>query len=467
MGAGPPPEPRSGRRVFERLSSAATSAMARNAGKLAVGGVFVLVLGVAQAVLVARALGPRDFGLAALILSFPPLVFTFFDAQAPEAVVKYLGQFMATGERRKALAVPKLAYAVDVGLALVGFAIVAASAALVADHLLHSSRYAHLLVLVAATQVVFAPADTSRAILSSFGRFSGVAWVQGGTAAIRFILVAVLIGGGGGIGAFVLATCVGTVTESLLLGWLASRAIRVELGSRWWTGRWADLRGEVRGMGRFLLYTDLTSLVAVFIKQADIVILGLVAGPVQTGYYRLARSLAAPATSVITSLQTVLYPQVARLVATADGAVLMRRARRWCLLAGIPLAALSLIVLPFVPQVIRLLSGPDFEGAAASARWLLAGSAFVLACFWLRPIQLATGQVRFMFLNGVILGVVCVGAFFLLGAPFGASGVAATRTVVAGFLGTSAGLWRLRSLSRSGRLVPPRPACPAPLPIGV
>ncbi|HEV3497995.1 MAG TPA: lipopolysaccharide biosynthesis protein [Actinomycetes bacterium] len=435
--------------------------MTRNAGKLAVGGVMVLLFGVAQAVLVARSLGPRDFGLAALVLSFPPLVFTFFDAQAAEAVVKYLGRFTTTGERRKALAVPKLAYAVDVGLALVGFALVAASSVWVAGWLLHSSSYAGLLVVVAATQVVAAPADTSRAILTSFDRFSGVAWVQAGAAAARFALVVVLLQNGGGIGAFVIATCVGTAVESVLLGWLANRALRTALGGNWWAGRVADVRDSVREMGRFLLYTDQTSLVAVFVKQADIVILGMVAGPVQAGYYRLARSLAAPATSVITSLQAVLYPQVARVVAGADSAALMRRARRWFLLAGLPLAALSLVVFPFVPEVIRVLSGPEFVGATASSRWLLAGSAFVLASFWLRPVQLATGQVRFMFLNGVALGVVCVVAFFILGGFFGAAGVAAARTVVAGFAGTTAGLWRLRTLSRSGRLIPPVPAGPA------
>lgn len=452
-----------------RLSAAvgivARSGMTRNAGKLAAGGVVVLVLGVAQAVLVARALGPRDFGLAALILSFPALVFTFFDAQAAEAVVKYLGRFVTTGERGKALAVPKLAYAVDGALALVGFALVAASSSWVADGLLHSSDYAGLLVLVAAAQVVAAPADTSRAILTSFDRFSGVAWVQAGAATARFALVVVLLGNGGGIGAFVVASCAGTVIESVLIGWLANRALRTALGGNWWAGRVADVRDSVREMGRFLLYTDLTSLVAVFIKQADIVILGMVAGPVQAGYYRLARSLAAPATSVITSLQAVLYPQVARLVAGADGAALMRRARRWCVLAGLPLAALSLLVFPFVPEVIRLLSGDEFVGATASAQWLLAGSAFVLAFFWLRPIQLATGQVRFMFLNGVALGVVSVVAFFVLGGPFGAAGVAASRTVVAGFAGTTAGLWRLHVLSRSGRLIPPVPAGPAPVPV--
>jgi O-antigen/teichoic acid export membrane protein len=456
--------PRAGA-VYRHLSGAVHSAMARDAGKLGIGGVIVLLSGVAQAVIVARALGPRDLGIAALILSFPPLVFTFFDAQAADAVVKYLGQFMVAGDRRKALAVPKAAYGVDIGLALLGFLVVAVSAPWVSDHLLDTGGYAGLLLLVAGAQVIVAPADTSRAILTSFGRFSGVAWVTGATAAFRFALVLGLVGSGGGIAAFVVATCVGTMVESLLIGWLANRAIRNALGGSWWTGRLADVRGHLREMGRFLVYTDLNSLVAVFIKQADIVILGMVAGPVQTGYYRLARSLAAPATSVIMTLQSVLYPQVARLVATADGAALMRRARRWCLLGGIPLAAVSLMVFPFVPQVIRLLSGEDFGGATAPAQWLLAGSACVLATFWLRPLQLATGQVRFMFLNGVVLGVLSVGAFFALGGPFGAAGVAAARTVVAGFGGTAAGLWRLRLLSRSGRLVPGPAPAPAQAPV--
>ena len=446
-------------RVFRRLSGAAHSAMARDAGKLGIGGAIVLVSGVAQAIIVARALGPRDFGIAALILSFPPLVFTFFDAQAAEAVVKYLGQFMVARDRGKALAVPKLAYTVDIGLALLGFLVVAAISPWVGNHLLGTGGYVELLLLVAGTQVIVAPADTSRAILTSFGRFSGVARVTGAAAILRLGLVLALVGSGGGIAAYVVATCAGTAFESLLMGWLANRAVRDALGGSWWTGRLAEVRGSVREMGWFLLYTDLSSLVAVFVKQADIVILGMVAGPVQTGYYRLARSLATPATSVITTLQSVLYPQVARLAATGDAPALMRRARRWCLLGGVPLAAASLVVFPFVPQVLRALSGDDFVGAAAAARWLLAGSAFILACFWLRPIQLATGQVRFMFLNGVVLGVVSVASFFALGGPFGAAGVAAARTVVAGFGGTSAGLWRLRSLSRSGRLVTgPEPA---------
>ncbi len=447
-----------------RLAAAARSALARNAGKLAVGGVLTLLLGLAQSVVVARALGPHDFGVAALILAFPALVFTFFDPQASEAVVKYIGQFTATDDRRGALAVPKLAYGVDAVLAVLGFVVVAACGPWAADHLLDAGGHGDLLVLVAGAQMLSAPSDTSRAILTTFDRFSAVAWVLGITAVARFLLVLVLVGGGGGLAAFVVATCAGTVLEAALMGFLAHRAVRSALGESWWHGRRADVKESMGEMGRFLLYTDLTTLVSVFVKQADIVILGAVAGPVQVGYYRLARSLTGPITSVTLSLQAVIYPQVARLAATADGSEIMRRARRWWLLAGLPLAGLSLLLVPVTPELIRLVSGPAFVGATPSTRWLLVGSAFVLSCFWLRPIQLATGQVRFMFLNGIALGVVSVAAFVLLAGPFGAAGVAAARTVVAGFVGSGAGLLWLRSLHRAGRLVAHRPvAQPAPV----
>src|SRR4029453_1282456 len=79
------------------------SGLVPNAGKLGGAGGVRLALGIFPSVLVARWLGPEDFGLAALVLGVPALIFTFFDPQAPEAVVKYLGEFATTGERKKAL----------------------------------------------------------------------------------------------------------------------------------------------------------------------------------------------------------------------------------------------------------------------------------------------------------------------------------------------------------------------------
>lgn len=445
-------------RFRRALKATIRSRLARNAAKLGAAGTVGLVLALLQSILVARWLGPRNFGMAALILSFPALVFTFFDPQAREAVVKFLGEFIATDQPRKALAVPKMAYAVDGVLAVAGLAVVAVAAPWAADHLLGVGGYAGLLIFVAAAQMTVAPAETSRAVLTTFGRFTTLAWSQSCTILVRFVLVVAAVGAGGGVEGFVLATGTGTVVDSLVVAWLAHRAIRRSLGAPWWHGRRADVAGRLREMGGFLAYTDLTSLVAVFVKQADIVILGWIRGPVEAGYYRLARSLTAPVTSGTIALQAVLYPQVAHLAAAPDGVRVMSRVRLWFLRAGVPLAVVSLVAIPFVPRVIDVVAGPDYLGATSATRWLLLGSALVLACFWLRPVLLATGEVRFMLASSMALGAATVAGFFILSGPFGAAGVAAARTLVAGIGGTAAGVLWLWRLDLSGRMMGGGPA---------
>jgi O-antigen/teichoic acid export membrane protein len=445
-----------GRRAFRRARrEAATitgSSLTRNAGKLGGAGVVILAMGLVQSVLVARWLGPKNFGVAALVLGVPALIFTFFDPQTREAVVKYLGEFTTTGEPQKALAVPKLAYVIDGLLGVVGVAVVALLAPWAATYILHDSALIPLLIVAGAAQIASAPAETSRAVLATFGRFDAIAWQQSTTMIARLVLVLVAVGLGGGVSGFVYAACAAAVLDSLLAGWLAHRVIRASLGHAWWHGKRRDVAPRLSEMRHFLVYTELTTLVSVFVKQADVVILGWIRGPVEAGYYRLARSITTPATTGTLSLQSVLYPRVSQLTASDEPVDLLARARRWFLRAGLPLGLASLAFVPIVPQIIDKLAGPDYLGAVGATRWLLVGSAFVLACFWLRPIQLATHQVRFMFVTSVIIGVVALAGFVLLSDPFGAAGVAAVRTVVAGFFGTGVGLWWLRRQARSGAL---------------
>jgi len=445
-----------GRRAFRRarreVVAVARSSLTRNAGKLGGAGIVILGLGIFQSILVARWLGPKNFGIAALVLGVPALIFTFFDPQTREAVVKYLGEFTTTGESRKALAVPKLAYVIDGLLGVVGVAVVALLAPLAANHILHDSSLVPLLIVAGAAQIASAPAETSRAVLSSFGRFDAIAWQQSTTTLVRLGLVLVAMVSGGGLDGFVYAMCAGSVVDAVTAGWLAHRVIRRSLGEAWWHGRRRDVAPRLGEMRHFLVYTELTSLVAVFVKQADVVILGWIRGPVEAGYYRLARSITTPAATGTQSLQSVLYPRVTQMTASNEEVDLLARARGWFLRAGLPIGLASLVFVPIVPQIITTLAGPDFLGAVHATQWLLVGSAFVLACFWLRPIQLATHQVRFMFVNSIVIGVAALAGFALIAGPFGAAGVAAVRTLIAGFLGTTSGLWWLRRQAHAGRL---------------
>lgn len=450
------PSPPFGDELVNRLrrlgASVWRSALLRNTGKLGIAEVVVLTSSLVQTIVVARALGPRSYGAAALILALPAFVFTFFDPKASEAVVKYLGAAVAIDDGPRTRAIVKIAYAVDAVLALVGIAVVAAGAPWAADRLLRSAPQASLLVVTAVCMGLAAPADTSRAVLTTFGRFAAVAWVDGATAAARAALVIALVVADFGVAGVVWGGGAGLVAQSLLLGGLAHASTRRATGQSWLRGRLDAIRPQVREMGRFLIYTDLTSLASVFVKQADLVLLGAVRGPIDVGWYRLAQSLTTPISSVVAALQTVVYPAFSRLVGMGDVDGVVRAARRYFLRVGLPLAALTLVGLIAVPTGVNLVGGPDFAPAVPAARWMLVGSAFVIAGFWARPAMYATGQVRFVFAMSAVLGAATVGAFVLAAEPLGPAGVAGSRAVLAGAAGTGVLAFRFHQLSASGAL---------------
>ena len=80
----------------------------RDVGVLTIGNGVAAVLSFTQTILVARWLGPELYGVAALVMSYPSLVYTFFDARSSEVSVKYLSEFHARGEHERALAMCKL-----------------------------------------------------------------------------------------------------------------------------------------------------------------------------------------------------------------------------------------------------------------------------------------------------------------------------------------------------------------------
>ena len=98
----------------------------------------------------ARWLGPRAFGVGALIVAVPSLVFTFMDARASEAAVRYLGEFNERADSDRARAFCKLGFGLDVTAAAATLLIVAAAAPWAARHVVHDGSTVGLLLLYGA-----------------------------------------------------------------------------------------------------------------------------------------------------------------------------------------------------------------------------------------------------------------------------------------------------------------------------
>ena len=411
----------------------------------------VLAAGLLQALMVIRFLGPREYGIVALAMAGPTLLFTIFDPQASESVVRYTARYLEEEDHDRAAAVSRLAYAADGVLALAGLAVVVAAAPWAAEHVLQAPGSAELVVAYAVGLTAGAPISTSRAVLTSFDRFRLVATVTSLATVLRTGIVIVLVGLGWGASGVIYGSVAGLVLEGVMIGVAADRALRARTGRSWRSVKTTLLGAERRNILSFMLHTELASLAGALVKHADVLILGAARGPAAAGHYRLAWQLVAPVISMASPLQQVFYPRAARLAVAGDWPGFRALIRRQMRSVGLPLAALVIAAIPLVVLAIPHLAGADYAAATAPAALLLLGAAAGLALFWVRSGYLASGHVRALLVVSTLTAFASVVGFLVAAPTAGAAGVAGVRALVTGLVGGGAGAaYLLRKVSASG-----------------
>jgi O-antigen/teichoic acid export membrane protein len=371
-----------------------TSRFARDVGALTIANLVSAALSFLQGIIVARLLGPNLYGVAALLISYPNLVFAFFDARSAEASIKYLSEFHARGQKDRALAMCKLGYAVDFGIATVTSLAVTVTARWAAGHIVHSPETAPLIALYAAGFLLRALSGTSQAALSVFGRFTTLAWLSALTTVMRSVSIVTLILLGFGVAGIVIGDVLASATMGLAYGVFAYGLVRKTWGGSWLQGSWQALRGRRRDLMRFIFYNDLNALLGIAVNQLDVTLLGYFRGPTETGYYRLAKSLATVVGYVVEPLRSATYPRLAHLWGKGDKRGFKRVVRRLALLVGLPLGGLAAVGILVIPALLPLLVGEEFRQAVIAGQVLLAGSVVWLAFFWLRPLYFAQGRIK-------------------------------------------------------------------------
>ena len=374
----------------------------RDVGILTGANFFNAVLSFIQGILVARWLGPELYGVAALVMSYPGLVYAFFDARSAEASVKYLSEFHARGERDRILAMCKLGYMVDLAIALLAFFVVLFTAHWAACRIVHRPETAALIILYSAAFLPRVFTGTSYAVLATLGRFPTVAWLDTVSTLLRVVTVIVLVLLGWQVSGVIWGNAIALAVTGISYGAVAYTLIRRVWGASWLRGSSGALKGRRREIFGFLLYNNLNALLGMIPKQLDVVLLGYFRNPTEIGYYKLAKSLSGAVGYIVGPLQSVTYPELARLWGLGDTRALRQKVRRLALQVGTPLGFAVLGVIPLTPILLSLLVGRAYLPAAGATQIFLIGSASWLVLFWLRPLFLASNKVDLLTMSNVI-----------------------------------------------------------------
>ena len=404
-----------------------------------------VTLGILGTVAAARILGLDDFGRFATVMAVVGLAQTLLDLTVEESLTKFGFRYVAAGDWgrlhrlfRRALELKLLGGAIATVVLLL--------LAPVADSLFGGEGLAWPMVAAAALPVLAAPENVSASALLLRGRYDLRGWLLSTTMAIR--LAAIVIGASVGVAAAFAALCVGQLVSTAISGSAGLAALR-----RFPRAAPRPLGTDRRELFSFVLQSSVATSVISLRAALAPVLLGVVAGTTQVGYYRVALAPQSGFSAASAPVRLVLLTEQTRDWEHGRATSVLRGVRRYSLGA----AAVALVSLPIfllaMPWLVRVVFGSEFLPAVDAARIVLVSAAILLVLGWTKSFPVTIGRPRLRIVTHGLETIVLLPLVLLFGDRWGVTGAAvailvSTLVFAAAWLVVLA---RLRAELRAGR----------------
>ena len=404
------------------------------------------IVGFLTNLLVARSLGPQNFGSVVLAVTTVAFLAALLDFSLEEAVVHHGARALERGAPGGLRGLIRISMRIDVSVGIAVFTFLLVAAPALADFV-SDGRLAPVLLVLAGLEVLVSTANgTTGAVLLLSGRPELRAWALAWTAAARLlaVLVAIHVFGGGAervLLGFAVGAAIGSVAQYVVARRMERRAWGVVPPSE------APVRASA--LVSFGLHSSATTTIIAVRAALVTVVLGRGSGPVQVGFLAIAMlpvTLAEVATSPV---RTTVFAEQAKLAAAGRLDVLWRAVKgytRWALVVGVAAAVVGWFLLPWL---LPRLYGDGYADATRASRMLLPAAVATLTVAWAKglPASIGRPQIRTI-VSMVELAATAVAVLSL--ASRGANGVAAALSIVAVAV-ASLWWWVARRMLAAGR----------------
>ena len=418
----------------------------QNAGWLLAGKGVGAVLSLIYLGLATRSMGIERFGQFTLILSTGQAIAGFVTFQSWQIVVRYGVGLLAAAKIEALGRLERSTILIDLAAALVGCAIAAIAVALLGARLGWSPALRHealwfCFVLLLTTR------STAVGILRLHDQFRTGAAADAVTPIARFLGAIAAVLNGATVYGFLLAWAIAEVVTALVY-WIA--AYRTD---RSFVGRppgVAAVLAENPGIGRFALTVNVNATLNAGSKQLLIVLIGVVAGPVAAGAYRLAFQLSQAMTRLADMFSRAIFPEFTRAdVAEIPSALhrLYRQTTRFTLATGIIICLLAPIA---GRPILALVGGSAYADVYAILVLLSIATALEVMSVGYEPLLLGTGQTREILWVRLISTVILFAIAGVTLARFGAIAAAGSSLFASAMALTGLMIFARRAIRRRG-----------------
>ena len=381
------------------------------------GGLYLSVgLGIVGTVAAARLLGLEDFGRFAAVLAVVGLAQTLLDLTVEESLTKFGFRYVAAEDWgklrrlfRRALEL-KLAGGALASLLLLAFAPLA-------NRVFGTEGLAVPMVAAAAIPLLASPENVSASALLLRGRYDLRGALLSVTMGIR--LVAILVGASLGVTEALVALAAGQLLATAIAGAVGTNALR-----RFPQAAPVPLGSDRREIMSFVTQSSIATGVISLRAALTPVLLGVVAGTTQVGYYRVALAPQSGFSAASAPVRLVLLTEQTRDWEHGREHTVLRGIRRYSLAA----AAVALVSLPVfllsMPWLVRTVFGSGFLPVVDAARIVLLSAAILLVLGWTKSLPVTIGRPRLRIVTHGLEALVLLPLVAVLGARWEVTGAA-------------------------------------------
>lgn len=384
----------------------------RNTSYMLTSTTITMGLSLIQTVVVLRTLTGLEYGVLGVITAFGTNINRLFSFRMGEVIVKYMGGYLAQGEKDRAAAILKLAMLSEALTSLVTFVILILIAPLGATLFADDAAYSRLFIFYGISILGNLINESATGVLQVGGHFRSQAIINVGSSALTMIIILGAYFGGGGLSMIVGAYLAGKIVlgiGSAVYGLIRARDL---LGAGWWK---QPIRGlpSLRSLAKFSISSNLSGTMMMLVRDNEVLWISLLLTPLEAGYFKIAAAIVNPVLSLTAPLIGTSFPEISNLTAKKAWPQLRSLLRRVTLISGGMIVAMSAFLILFGKLILAWLK-PEMLPAYPAMVILLLGLGFGNVFFWNRPLLLSLGMPEVPFRLTLIFGALKLGLTFLL-----------------------------------------------------
>jgi O-antigen/teichoic acid export membrane protein len=376
-------------------------------------------LSMIQGILVARLLGVAGFGILGTITMFISVVNKFASFRTGELVVKYVGQYSEKQDQLRAAAVFKTALLIEIGASCLAFLLVWLTAPLGARYFAKDPNLTQYFIIygtIVLANLVFESSTGLLQIYDSFRRIALINLVQSFATLALITLVFILQGDLLGV---LIAYIVGKVIGAAGLTISAAQVASSQWGRSWWRSPINILRPQARELAHFAVSTNISASISLITKDSEILWVSLLRSPLETGYYKLALSLANLVQMPVSPMPQATYPEISRQAAKGKWSNMSYILRQGSLIAGGYTLTASVFLALAGSALVQSIYGSEFLPAYPALMILLVGLLLANTFYWRRVALLTLGRPDFPAKLNFALAIIKAAGILLLVPSYG------------------------------------------------